>query len=80
MLWADWWNVNTPSGNPSLVYPGDKVCHKGGDTTTTTHTYIVKPGDTLSGIATQLGINMYNITGYSSGNRNLIYPGEELHY
>lgn len=80
MFWTDWWNVTVPSGNQSIVYPGDKVCHRGGGTATVTRTYVVQAGDTLSGIAAYLGVNMYNITGYSSGNMNLIYPGEVLYY
>ena len=40
--------------------------------------YTVKPGDTLSAIAKQLGVPMASITGYRSGNPNLIYPGEKL--
>lgn len=81
MFWSDWWNVTVPSGNPSIVYPGDKICHNGGgNTATVTHTYVVQAGDTLSGIAAYLGVNMYGITGYSSGNMNLIYPGEVLYY
>lgn len=81
MFWSDWWNVTVPSGNPSIVYPGDKICHNGGgNTATVSHTYVVQAGDTLSGIAAYLGVSMYNITGYSSGNMNLIYPGEVLYY
>lgn len=80
MFWADWWNVSVPSGNPSIVYPGDKVCHNGGGAATASHTYVVQSGDTLSGIAARLGVSMHNITGYSSGNMNLIYPGEVLYY
>lgn len=81
MFWPDWWNVSVPSGNPSIIYPGDKACHNGGsNTTTVSRTYVVQAGDTLSGIAAWLGISMYNITGYSSGNMNLIYPGEVLYY
>lgn len=81
MFWADWWNVTVPSGNPSIVYPGDKICHNGGDSTATvSRTYVVQAGDTLSGIAAYLGVNMYGITGYSSGDMNLIYPGEVLYY
>ena len=80
MFWTDWWNVSVPSGNPSVVYPGDTVCHNGGGTATTSRTYVVQAGDTLSGIAAWLGVNMYNITGYGSGNMNLIYPGEVLYY
>lgn len=80
MFWADWWNVTVPSGNPSIVYPGDTVCHNGGSNATTSRTYVVRSGDTLSGIAAYLGVSMYNITGYGSGNMNLIYPGEVLYY
>lgn len=81
MFWADWWNVSVPSGNPSIVYPGDKICHNGGgNTATASRTYVVQSGDTLSGIAAWLGISMYNIKGYNSGNMNLIYPGETLYY
>ena len=80
MFWADWWNVSVPSGNPSVVYPGDTVCHNGGGNAAASRTYVVQPGDTLSGIAAWLGVNMYNITGYDSGNMNLIYPGEVLYY
>lgn len=81
MFWPDWWNVSVPSGNPSIVYPGDKICHNGGgNTATVSRTYIVQAGDTLSGIAARLGVSMYNITGYSSGDTNLIYPGEVLYY
>lgn len=81
MFWSDWWNVTVPSGNPSIVYPGDKICHNdGSNTTTTSRTYVVRSGDTLSGIASQLGVSIYDITGYSSGNMNLIYPGETLYY
>ena len=81
MFWSDWWNVTVPSGNPSIVYPGDKICHNNGNNTaTTSRTYEVQSGDTLSGIASRLGVSIYNITGYSSGNMNLIYPGEILYY
>ena len=81
MFWPDWWNVSVPSGNPSIVYPGDKACHNGGsNTATASRTYVVQSGDTLSSIAAWLGVTMYNITGYSSGNMNLIYPGETLYY
>jgi len=41
-------------------------------------TYVVKAGDTLSKIAQQYGVDYKTITGYRSGNPNLIYPGEVL--
>lgn len=41
-------------------------------------TYVVQPGDTLSGIGAKFGVPYGQITGYKSGNPNLIYPGETL--
>lgn len=41
-------------------------------------TYTVRTGDTLSGIAAKLGVAQSQITGFHSGNPNLIYPGEVL--
>ena len=40
--------------------------------------YVVKPGDTLSRIAEQMGVQPNMLTGYSSGNPNLIRPGEQI--
>lgn len=40
--------------------------------------YTVKQGDTLSKIASQYGVPTSQISGYKSGNPNLIYPGEQL--
>ena len=41
-------------------------------------TYKVKSGDTLGKIAKQYGVKYQDITGYRSGNPDLIYPGEVL--
>lgn len=41
-------------------------------------TYTVQPNDTLSVIAAKLGVDQSQITGFHSGNPNLIYPGEVL--
>ena len=41
-------------------------------------TYTVKSGDNLSTIAARYGVSISQITGYRSGNPNLIYPGEVL--
>ena len=41
-------------------------------------TYTVKSGDTLSSIAQKLGVRTSDITGYRSGNPNLIFPNEVL--
>lgn len=75
--WADWWNVSVPSGNPSLIYPGQTICHKGTVATPGPgRSYTVRAGDTLSGIAARYGTSVSAIGGYRSGNPNLIYPGE----
>lgn len=79
------WNV--PSGNLNLIYPGQVVTYNGGGSVATgsnappaTRTVTVRSGDTLSGIAARLGIGYTQLTGYRSGNPNVIYPGEVLHY
>ena len=41
-------------------------------------TYVVQAGDTLSGIAAKFGVPTSAISGYRSGDPNLIYPGETL--
>lgn len=43
-------------------------------------TYTVQKGDTLSGIGSKLGVDWRSITGYRSGNPNLIFAGENLNY
>ena len=40
--------------------------------------YTVQSGDTLSAIAKRYGVGIGSISGYRSGNPNLIYPGEKL--
>lgn len=42
------------------------------------NTYTVKPGDNLSTIAQRYGVGVNQITGYKSGNPNMIQPGEVL--
>jgi len=41
-------------------------------------TYTVKSGDTLSKIGNTLGVDWKKITGYKSGDPNIIQPGEIL--
>lgn len=75
------WHV--PSGNPNVVYPGQIVTYGGSNGVSHvagTRTYVVRPGDSLSAIAARLGVRPGSLTGYRSGNPNLIYPGEVLHY
>lgn len=44
----------------------------------TAQSYVVQSGDTLSAIAARLGVKVSDISGYRSGNPNLIFPGENL--
>ena len=43
-----------------------------------TSSYVVKNGDSLSKIAAAMGVDVNSISGYRSGNPNLIYSGEVL--
>lgn len=52
----------------------------GGNAPPASRTVTVRAGDTLSDIAARLGISYTQLTGYRSGNPNVIYPGEVLHY
>ena len=78
------WSV--PSGNINRIWPGQVVTYNGGGSVATgsnappSRTVTVRAGDTLSGIAARLGISYTQLTGYRSGNPNVIYPGEVLHY
>lgn len=45
-----------------------------------TQSYQVKKGDTLSGIASQHGVNVGDISGYKSGDPNKIFEGENLSF
>lgn len=49
-----------------------------GIATTSQQSYTVKAGDSIGKIAQMLGVNPSAISGYKSGNPNLIYPGENL--
>lgn len=42
------------------------------------HQHTVQVGDTLSGIAKRYGVDQSLVTGFRSGDPNLIYPGENL--
>lgn len=79
------WSV--PSGNINRIWPGQVVTYNGGGSVATggnappaSRTVTVRAGDTLSDIAARLGISYTQLTGYRSGNPNVIYPGEVLHY
>lgn len=77
--------VNDPNDPAQLAY-NQRLAQMGGQqiqTPTSTpsissQSYTVQTGDTLSKIASRLGVSVQDISGFKSGNPNLIYPGESL--
>lgn len=65
------------SGNPNLIYPGE-VLTIGEVSQSNVVRYTVRSGDTVSSIAAKFGVSTSAVSGYRSGNPNLIYPGETL--
>lgn len=68
--------------NPNIIHPGQVLkINSGGSvqTNNTGRTYIVKSGDTLSGIAAKFGTNYQKIARDNNiANPNIIYPGQKL--
>lgn len=66
--------------NPNWIYPG-QVLKISGSRQSSSRTYTVRSGDTLSGIASRLGISWYSLKAKNGlSNANLIYPGQILSY
>ncbi|PTV36211.1 LysM peptidoglycan-binding domain-containing protein [Limosilactobacillus fermentum] len=64
--------------NPNWIYPGQVLKLSGGSST---RTYTVRSGDTLSGIASRLGTSWTSLKAKNViSNANLIYPGQTLYY
>ncbi|MDD3999870.1 MAG: LysM domain-containing protein [Bacilli bacterium] len=68
----------TPVAPTSPISPSKPVSPVAPIAPTSAQTYIVQPGDTLSAIASKLGVKPTDLSGYKSGNPNLIYPKEVL--
>lgn len=66
-----------PAAPPEIGAPGS-VAPSSGPMGAPSQTYTVQPGDTISKIAAQHGVKPSSISGYASGNPNLIRPGEKL--
>lgn len=65
--------------NPNWIYPGQVLKISGSQSSS--RTYTVRYGDTLSGIASRLGVSWYSLKAKNGiGNANLIYPGQVLTY
>lgn len=64
--------------NPNRIYPGQVLKLSGGSST---RSYTVRYGDTLSGIASRLGTSWTSLKAKNGiSNANLIYPGQTLYY
>lgn len=64
--------------NPNWIYPGQVLKLSGGSST---RSYTVRSGDTLSGIASRLGTSWTSLKAKNGiSNANLIYPGQTLYY
>jgi len=70
--------------NPNLIYIGQKIIlptdssSTGGNTSNSSY-YIVKSGDTLSGIAQKYGTTIKVLASTNNiSNPNLIYPGQKI--
>ena len=64
--------------NPNRIYPGQVLKLSGGSST---RSYTVRSGDTLSGIASRLGTSWTSLKAKNGiTNANLIYPGQILYY
>ena len=62
----------------SMLHPGDKLTISG---QTATRAYTIRRGDTLSGIASRLGVSVSSLaTRNRIGNINWIYAGQRLSY
>jgi lysozyme len=71
-------NLNGIS-NPNWIYPGQVLKISGSQSSS--RTYTVRSGDTLSGIASRLGVSWYSLKAKNGlSNANLIYPGQVLSY
>lgn len=64
--------------NPNRIYPGQVLKLSGGSSA---RSYTVRSGDTLSGIASRLGMSWTALKAKNGlANANLIYPGQTLYY
>lgn len=88
-----WWSIATRHGMSmytlaarngrtiySMLHPGDRLTISG-QTTAATRTYTVRRGDTLSGIASRLGVSVSSLASRNHiSNPNLIFVGQRLSY
>lgn len=79
MTREQWAKYVNPGGKPAAAPSKPAAPAKPAPTAKPSgRTYTVQAGDTLGGIAAKFGVSTSAISGYRSGNPNLIYPGEVL--
>ena len=75
--WNEWHGYR--SGNPALIYPGERVCRGGSASTAPAATHVVQAGENLSGIAARYGTTWQQLQALNGiRNANLIFPGQVL--
>ena len=82
-LGVNWQSIASANGikSPYTIYPGQKLIIPGGSSSPSSRTYIVKSGDTLSGIGAKLGVNWKDIASKNGiSSPYTIYPGQKLKY
>lgn len=79
-LGVNWQTIANQNGikSPYTIHPGQKLKYSGGSSS---KTYTVKSGDTLSGIGQKLGISWKNLAN-KNGLKNpyTLYPGQKIKY
>ena len=78
--WNEWHGYS--SGNPNVIYAGEVVCRSVSAPVVSgfsVNTYVVRGGDTLSGIASKYGTTYQELARINViGNPNLIYAGQTI--
>lgn len=76
--WSAWSGYR--SGNPSVIYPGETVCYRGGGATVApaVRTYTVRAGDSLWSVFGADWSRVARLNGLA--NPNMVYPGQSLRY
>lgn len=79
--WTEWRGYR--SGNPSLIYPGERVCRTAvasqAQPAQAQARYVVRSGDNLSTIAAKYGTTWQQLQAWNGiANANLIFPGQSL--
>lgn len=74
--WQAW--TGYPSGNPNVLYVGNRVCYGGGEQTVQYRTHVVQAGESLWSI---FGTDWYRVAKLNNlVNPNVIYVGQVIKY